>query len=170
MTRELTPGRPWQDELEQIIQTTRSAAVLVGKDGLGPWEEPEMRASINEFVRRKLPVIPVLLPGVGDKPEMQLFLRDFTWVDLSYADLTGADLTRAGLQGANLRGANLTVISHSHHGLVEFLPQIAMDRVSCEPTLDLLKVFGMLLGGQSVQLFLHGRETRHALMTTQQKS
>ncbi len=40
--RELVPGRPWQNALEEIITTTRTAAVLVGPDGLGPWEEPEM--------------------------------------------------------------------------------------------------------------------------------
>lgn len=31
---ELVPGRPWQEALEEIIVTCRSAAVLVGKDGL----------------------------------------------------------------------------------------------------------------------------------------
>lgn len=38
---ELVPGRLWQEALEEIIATTRSAAVLVGKDGLGPWQNNE---------------------------------------------------------------------------------------------------------------------------------
>ncbi len=75
---QLVPGRPWQEALEEIIQTTRTAAVLVGKDGLGPWEIPEMRACLSEFVNRRLPVIPVLLPGAPTKPELPLFLRAFT--------------------------------------------------------------------------------------------
>ena len=80
---QLVPGRPWQEALEAIIQTARTAAVLVGKDGLGPWEIPEMRrACLSEFVDRRLPVIPVLLPGASAKPELPLFLRAFTWVDL----------------------------------------------------------------------------------------
>src|SRR6185436_6829847 len=79
---ELVPGRPWQDALEEIIQTVRSAAVLVGKDGFGPWEVPEMRGCLSEFVDRKLPVIPVLLPGAPQKPKLPLFLKQFTWVDL----------------------------------------------------------------------------------------
>jgi TIR domain len=68
---ELPPGVPWQDELENVIRTVRSAAVLVGKDGLGPWEIPEMRACLSEMVSRKLRklrVIPVLLPDVPAKP------------------------------------------------------------------------------------------------------
>ena len=79
---QLVPGRPWQEALEQIIQTIHTAAVLVGKDGLGPWEIPEMRACLSEFVNRQLPVIPVLLPDAPVKPELPLFLRAFTWVDL----------------------------------------------------------------------------------------
>ncbi|HUT45256.1 MAG TPA: TIR domain-containing protein [Sedimentisphaerales bacterium] len=79
---ELVPGRPWQEAIEEIIQTTRTAAVLIGKDGMGPWEIPEMRACLSEFINRKLPVIPVLLPGAPDEIELPLFLRLFTWVDL----------------------------------------------------------------------------------------
>lgn len=79
---ELVPGRPWQEALEGIISTTRSSAVLVGRDGLGPWEVPEMRASLSECVRRGLPVIPVLLPGAGARPILPLFLTQYTWVDL----------------------------------------------------------------------------------------
>lgn len=79
---ELVPGRPWQEALEDIIQTAKSAAVLVGVDGFGPWEIPEMRACLFEFVNRKLPVIPVLLPGASKPAVLPLFLRQFTWVDL----------------------------------------------------------------------------------------
>ncbi|NQU26210.1 MAG: toll/interleukin-1 receptor domain-containing protein, partial [Candidatus Nealsonbacteria bacterium] len=80
--RELVPGRPWQEALEDIIQTTKTAVVMFGPAGLGPWEEPEMRACLSEFVKRKLPVIPVLLPGAPQHPDLPLFLKAFTWVDL----------------------------------------------------------------------------------------
>lgn len=79
---ELTPGRRWQDELDIVIRTVRSAAIFVGKDGLGPWEMPDMEAILSEATRRELPVIPVLLPGVSDAPKLPLFLRRFTWLDL----------------------------------------------------------------------------------------
>ena len=79
---ELRLGQPWQEALEQIIETTKTAAVLVGVDGLGPWEDVEMRACLNEFVQRKLPVVPVLLSDCPKKPDLPLLLRAFTWVDL----------------------------------------------------------------------------------------
>jgi tetratricopeptide (TPR) repeat protein len=79
---QLIPGRPWQEGLEEIIETCRTAAVLVGPSGIGPWQEPEMRACLSEFIDRKLPVLPVLLPGAPKTPRLPLFLRAFTWVDL----------------------------------------------------------------------------------------
>src|SRR6185295_12941865 len=79
---ELVPGRPWQEALEEVIETTGSSAVLVGKDGLGPWQDAEMRGCLSEFVDRKLPVIPVLLPSAPEQPKLPFFLKRFTWVDL----------------------------------------------------------------------------------------
>ncbi len=78
----LVPGQSWQEALEEIIQSTRSAVILVGKDGMGPWEIVEMRGCLYEFVKRKRPTIPVLLPGAQKQPELPLFLKLFQWVDL----------------------------------------------------------------------------------------
>jgi len=82
---QLIPGRPWQDELERQIGSIRAAAVFVGPGGVGPWQNQEMRAFLNEFAVRECPVIPVLLPG-GAAPQLPLFLRSMTWVDLQAAD------------------------------------------------------------------------------------
>ncbi len=78
----LIPGRPWQEALEQTIQNIGCATVLVGESGIGPWEDREMRAFLNEFVRRNVSVIPVLLPGTAVKPALPLFLSAFTWIDM----------------------------------------------------------------------------------------
>lgn len=90
---QLRPGQPWQEALEAIIQTTRAAAVLVGKDGLGPWEHVEMQACLSQFVKRKLPVIPVLLPDAPSQPDLPLFLQELTWVDLR-GGITEENLSR----------------------------------------------------------------------------
>jgi hypothetical protein len=78
---QLKPGVSWLVAIENIIQTTRTAAVLIGGSGLGPWEDPEMRACLSQFVARRLPVIPVLLPNAPKQPQLPLFLQGFTWVD-----------------------------------------------------------------------------------------
>ena len=79
---QFVPGRPWQEALEETIKSTKAAAVLVGQDGLGPWELPEVRMFLSQSVRRQLPIIPVLLPGAGHDVELPLMLQEFTWVDL----------------------------------------------------------------------------------------
>ncbi|MCA8976069.1 MAG: toll/interleukin-1 receptor domain-containing protein [Planctomycetes bacterium] len=80
---QLAGGSVWQQELDRILGEVRAAAILVGPQGLGPWEVPEMLVCIDEFVRRRMTVIPILLPGLAEPPELPRFLRQFTWVDLS---------------------------------------------------------------------------------------
>jgi GTPase SAR1 family protein len=82
---ELIPGRPWQEELESQIGHIRAAAVFVGPGGVGPWQNQEIRAFLSEFIDRQCPVIPVLLPEAAT-PELPVFLRRMTWVDLGKAD------------------------------------------------------------------------------------
>lgn len=79
---ELRPGFPWQERLEEGMRASRSVAVFVGADGLGAWQEPEMRAFLVRSKREELAVIPVLLPGCPDSPQLSLFLEALTWVDL----------------------------------------------------------------------------------------
>jgi hypothetical protein len=79
---QLPPGRPWQDELERQISSIKSVVVAVGQSGTGPWQNVEIRAFLSEFIRRGCPVIPLILPNCKDIPDLPLFLRQFTWVDL----------------------------------------------------------------------------------------
>jgi formylglycine-generating enzyme required for sulfatase activity len=78
---ELRPGFSWQDILENQIETIQSAAIFVGQNGIGPWEDLELSAFIRQFVRRKCPVIPVILPNCDIDPKLPIFLEGMTWVD-----------------------------------------------------------------------------------------
>lgn len=84
--RELPPGQPWQQLLEKQIAGIRAAAVFVGAAGVGPWQEQELYGFLREFVSRRSPVIPVLLPDAPDTPELPIFLKAMTWVDFRVAD------------------------------------------------------------------------------------
>ena len=84
---ELPPGMPWQRLLEKQIGQIKSAAVFVGKDGVGPWQQLEIDGFLREFVRRKCPVIPVLLADALRKPKLPLFLAGMTWVDFRRQDV-----------------------------------------------------------------------------------
>ncbi|GCA90600.1 SUMF1/EgtB/PvdO family nonheme iron enzyme [Microcystis aeruginosa] len=88
---ELRPGLPWQRELERQIEHINAAAVFVGENGIGPWQEMEIEAYLRRFVNKRSPVIPVLLPNAPQKPELPIFLEGMTWVDFrgSQADPIG---------------------------------------------------------------------------------
>lgn len=84
---QLRPGLPWQPALEEQIAGIKSAAVCVGPNGQGPWQDLELQAFIREFVRRRCPVIPVALTTLNsDFPVLPVFLSGFVWVDLREKD------------------------------------------------------------------------------------
>jgi serine/threonine protein kinase len=78
---QLRPGLPWQRALEKQIKKIRTAAVVVGKNGTGPWQEMELEAFLRKFVNRGAPVIPVILRDCPRKLRLPVFLEGMTWVD-----------------------------------------------------------------------------------------
>ncbi|MBD1866147.1 toll/interleukin-1 receptor domain-containing protein [Cyanobacteria bacterium FACHB-471] len=78
---DLRPGLPWQRALEEQIRNIKAAAVFIGRNNTGPWQEPELDAFLREFHRRKCPVIPVILPDCEETPGLPVFLEGMMWVD-----------------------------------------------------------------------------------------
>jgi CheY-like chemotaxis protein len=83
---ELRPGLIWQELIEKQMEEIKSAAVFVGRDGVGPWQNQEIRALLNQFVKRNCPVIPVILENASQMPDLPLFLQNMTWVDFRNSD------------------------------------------------------------------------------------
>ena len=79
---ELEAGQRFRKELEAQLAKVPAAAVLVGADGMGPWQDLEIDALLIEMVGRGCRVIPVLLESCPAAPELPLFLRGLVWVDL----------------------------------------------------------------------------------------
>ncbi len=97
----LRPGLPWQRALEQQIDSIGAAAVFVGPDGMGPWQQMEQEAFLREFDRRGCPVIPVILPGVQKQPDLPTFLKGMTWVDFRSSAPDPLDQLIWGITGVN---------------------------------------------------------------------
>jgi hypothetical protein len=57
----LQPGVPWQDELSKMIPRIKSAAIIVGPNGQGPWQNMELRGFISQFANAGCFVVPVIL-------------------------------------------------------------------------------------------------------------
>ncbi|MBD2358884.1 DUF3110 domain-containing protein [Tolypothrix sp. FACHB-123] len=78
---QIPPGRSFQDEIQQAIPIVKTAAVFIGYQGLGRWQNWELKVFISQCVENKIPVIPVLLPGVSNLPENLVFLKEFRWIN-----------------------------------------------------------------------------------------
>jgi tetratricopeptide (TPR) repeat protein len=78
----LLPGRPWQEEVEAALKAAPAVAVILGPEGQRPWQKAEIQAALWLAYERGVRVIPVLLPGMADNPDLPPFLNNFTWIDL----------------------------------------------------------------------------------------
>jgi hypothetical protein len=85
-------GELWQIRLEDQISSIAACPVIVGESGLGPWQDMERRAFINEFASRGCKVIPVLIGKSAGPPQLPLFLKQFMWSDLRNDD--GCELAK----------------------------------------------------------------------------
>ncbi|MBI3267398.1 MAG: SUMF1/EgtB/PvdO family nonheme iron enzyme [Planctomycetes bacterium] len=78
---EMRGGDSFLDVLERQIKRIDSAAVFVGENGRGPWQEEEIKALLLLIKKRAGGrIIPVVLSGEG-KPRLPLWLQGNHWVD-----------------------------------------------------------------------------------------
>ena len=101
---ELRPGFPWQRVLEEQIEHIKAAAVFIGKNGRGPWQDMEIQTLLRKFVSREqqCPVIPVILPDCVDAPKLPLFLEGMTWVDFREKVPEPMEQLRWGITGERM--------------------------------------------------------------------
>jgi len=100
---QLRPGLAWQVDLEDQIAQIGPYIVFFGSSGMGPWQEMEIRSFLLEFVNRKCPVIPTILPEASSVPELPVFLRQMMWVDFREDSERGLDLLIWGITGKRPR-------------------------------------------------------------------
>ncbi|MBD2449706.1 TIR domain-containing protein [Nostoc sp. FACHB-152] len=75
-------GQSFVDWIQKGIKQSKSAAVFISSHGLGDYQLEELRSLHDRRVKEKIPLIPILLPGVNqipDDPEF-LFLKGLNWV------------------------------------------------------------------------------------------
>jgi len=113
----LLPGDPWQDEIEEALDRSRTVAVFVGPSGIGGWHNEEMRSALETRVRNhNRRVIPVLLPGAVE-PELPRFLRRLYWVDFrnGLEDEATFNLFVASITGKRHQPDLRATISNNQH-------------------------------------------------------
>ncbi len=98
---EIHGGDAWLRELHEAIESSRAMLVLVGRYGIGRWQEEEVAAALNRHKREtSYRVIPVLLPGSETESLSALspFLANRHAIDFR-AGIDDADALEALLRG-----------------------------------------------------------------------
>jgi WD40 repeat protein len=83
---DVRPGTRWQDELARQITSINAAAVFLGPGRTGPWQDLEIQEILQQFAKRKRPVIPVILEGRTGRPQLPGFLGLWHVVDMRQAE------------------------------------------------------------------------------------
>jgi hypothetical protein len=96
---EIAPGTDWQGALEEQMLTIKSAAVLVGSSGMGPWQDLEKKAFLQQFLNRRSPVIPVILSDYKGELELPPFLSMLQFVDFRETDPNPLEYLIWGITG-----------------------------------------------------------------------
>ncbi|MDP2316751.1 MAG: TIR domain-containing protein [Pseudomonadota bacterium] len=78
---EIVPGQRWNDQIEGKFDEVATAAIFVGRSGLGPWQRLETEVLLEQLVRRGRPIIPVLLENCPEDPKLPPYLGQRMWVD-----------------------------------------------------------------------------------------
>ncbi|MEV4518009.1 toll/interleukin-1 receptor domain-containing protein [Dactylosporangium sp. NPDC049525] len=87
---QIRPGEWFYDAIQSAVRTVRSAGIVIGPAGVGRWQQLEIRTFVDRCVTHRVPVIPILLPGVAEVPEELVFLRELHHVRFRSTDDTEA--------------------------------------------------------------------------------
>lgn len=99
----LSPGDHWPSALERRLADCNAVAVVIGPNGLGPWQQREVYAAIDREVREhaarrsEFRVIPVLLAEASRTHAGLGFLSQNVWVE--GWDPRAADLIAGAVHG-----------------------------------------------------------------------
>jgi uncharacterized protein (DUF433 family) len=80
---QIPPGVSFQEYIQQAIKDIDCALIFIGKKGVGRWQEYEILSFFTKLVESRIPVIPILLPGVHKIPDYLVFLNEINYVKFS---------------------------------------------------------------------------------------
>lgn len=78
---DIEPGTVARAEQEKQIVKIPSAAIFVGQGAIERGQALQVYSFIDQYVQRECKVIPVILPGTKDEPQLGVFLASFQGVD-----------------------------------------------------------------------------------------
>ena len=98
--RDIAPGMPWDELIEQQIQAVPTALICVGGHGISKaFQNKEILTILREEQKRGCKVIPVLLPGTPEDYQPPMNLINLHYVDLRKSYPDPLELLLAAIKG-----------------------------------------------------------------------
>lgn len=146
--KQIPVGHSFQEEIQQAICQVNSAAIFIGLEGLGEWQNIEVQSLSSEKVKRNILIIPVLLPGVDNIPDNLVFLQQFNWVNFKKIDDPAAlDRLESGI-----RSIKLDSESKLESQPDEILESVRQGRNSTSPSQSIKNLFTKMSNSRTILL------------------
>jgi len=129
---QIVAGQSFQKVIQLAIPAVRSAAVFLGPDGIGNWQEEEVELLLDTCKKAEKPVFLALLPGVkeSDIPDELGFLKIKHWVSFDGGHPNAMQEIESGVRGALADPFSDVILCYSDDDLpeVQTLDQELKDR------------------------------------------
>ncbi len=103
---EIPPGEPIIPVLEKGIRESQSVIVAIGTNGIGIWEDTEIKAVLHLAAIQGCPIIPLILPGAESTP-LPLFLQTRKIVYMQHDSSSHFEKLFWGITGSKLTHKNI---------------------------------------------------------------
>lgn len=80
---DMRPSSQIVNALEEIITTLDVAVIFYSLNGKGPWQDMEIAMCIDQFARRKMKIVPIILPEATAE-HLPLVLRQFDAINCNH--------------------------------------------------------------------------------------
>ncbi len=77
----LFPTWMFLEDIDRVLECTRSVAILVGKNEIPIWDNIELSGFLRQTTLNGVPIIPIILSEVKELADIPDFLQGMTWVD-----------------------------------------------------------------------------------------
>lgn len=135
---QIVAGQSFQKMLQFAIPVVRSAAIFLGSDGLGNWQNEEVELLLETCKKADKPVFLALLPGVNetDIPNELGFLKIKHWVSFNDGPPNAMHEIESGVRGTPADPFSDVLLCYSDDDLLEVR---ALDKLLRDKGIDTWK-------------------------------
>ena len=111
---QILPGELFQKRIQKAIPLAKSAAIIIGKHGLGEWQDEEIQFLLSKCKKGHKPIFLILLPGVDSDsvPDDLGFIEQRRWISCNEGMTHALDMLESGIRRQSVRPSFDTLLCY----------------------------------------------------------